>query len=141
MTRRTATGSRSSVAQVGTGHPFGPPPCILVVDDEVTIVSLLATVLDDEGFRVIRAYDGEEAWGLVVQHRPQLVITDVSMPKLSGIDLLRRIRSVHALAPTPVILMSAAFRIDDDDSTTFLPKPFDLGPLLQIVKQNILVPN
>lgn len=125
-------------------HPTGDqgtasPPRILIADDEATIVSLLAMLFEDEGFQVLRAYDGEQAWKLTLQYEPHLVITDVYMPKLGGLELVRRFRSVHALARTPVILMSAAIRTEGDDFATFVPKPFDLDALLAVVKSRLLV--
>lgn len=125
-------------------HPAGDqgtasPARILIADDEVNIVSLLAMFFEDEGFQVLRAYDGEQAWKLTLQYEPHLVITDVYMPKLGGLELVRRFRSVHALARTPVILMSAAIRTESDDFATFVPKPFDLDALLAVVKSRLLV--
>ncbi len=131
-------------AMSATGYVEIPPPrCsnprprVLVVDDEPQIVDLLATLLEEEGYQVYRAYDGEEAWELSGRHRPDLVISDVTMPRLDGLGLLRRFRGTGSLRGTPVILMSAAVRRIDGAGATFLPKPFDLDGLLSLVEREL----
>lgn len=112
-------------------------PTILVVDDEPHIVDLLATVLADEGYQVARAYDGEQAWNLVHQRPPNLIISDVSMPRLDGLDLVQRLHQCELPAPVPVILMSAAGRKVDAPGAKFVPKPFDLDGMLALVRAEL----
>jgi CheY-like chemotaxis protein len=112
---------------------------VLVVDDDASIVDVLATLLDEEGFAVVRAYDGEQAWGLVQRSPPDLVITDVSMPNLGGLDLIRRMRSVEPCRRTPVILMSAAYRRSAPEGAAFVPKPFDLERMLSLVERELAI--
>ncbi len=114
-------------------------PSILVVDDEPNIVDLLVLALEDEGYHVDSAYDGEQAWRLVHQHQPDLIISDISMPRLSGLDLLDRLREQRPLARIPVILMSAVRRTVDRPGAVFIPKPFDLGGLLDLVEAELAV--
>ena len=114
-----------------------PSPRVLVVDDERYIVELLAFLLEEEGFIVDRAYDGEQAWKLVERAPPDLVITDVSMPRVNGLELLKRFRATRALATTPVILMSAALHPAAGDHTAFVPKPFDLDQILSLVETEL----
>ena len=111
--------------------------CVLIADDEPYIVDLLAVLLEEEGFEVLRAYDGEQAWQLAERLRPDLVISDVSMPRLTGLDLVRRLRGVRALCDTPIILMSAAARSVEADGTTFIPKPFDIDRVLSLVETEL----
>lgn len=108
-------------------------PTILIVDDEPFIVDLLALALQDEGYQVARAYDGEEAWRLLCAHRPDLIISDVTMPRLDGLHLLHRLRRQRVLAQIPVILMSAARRRIDAGDAAFVAKPFDLDRMLSLV--------
>lgn len=112
---------------------------VLVVDDEAAIVEMLATLLVEEGFAVAYAYDGEQAWRLVLRCSPDLVISDVSMPHLSGLDLMRRMREIGPFRATPVILMSAAYRRTALDGATFLPKPFDLDRMLLLVERELAI--
>lgn len=112
---------------------------ILVVDDEPNIVELLVLALEDEGYHVASAYDGEQAWGLVRQHQPDLIISDISMPRLNGLDLLDRLRERRPLARIPVILMSAVRRSIDRPGAVFVSKPFDLGGLLDLVEAELAI--
>ena len=72
---------------------------ILIVDDEPLIREVLAEVLADEGYAVHSAADGQEALEAIAADLPDLVITDVMMPRLSGWDLLDRVRQQHPLLP------------------------------------------
>lgn len=114
-------------------------PSILVVDDEPYIVDLLVLALEDEGYQVAHAYDGEQAWRLVHQQPPDLIISDISMPRLNGLDLLDRLREQGRLARIPVILMSAVRRKVDRPDIAFVPKPFDLGGLLDLVETKLSI--
>ena len=107
---------------------------VLVVDDERYIVDLLTELLEDEGYKVLRAGDGQAALDLLERHLPDLVVTDVMMPRLDGVRLLAIIREHHK--ELPVILMSAAVtpRVDD---VPFLPKPFDIDDLLALIEDKI----
>jgi CheY-like chemotaxis protein len=109
---------------------------ILIADDEEFIVDLLATLLEDEQFRVLRAYDGEEALQAAQRERPHLIITDVMMPKLTGTELARRVRDGDtSLAATPIILMSAVRQPPAIPGTQYLAKPFDIDQVLDLVEQ------
>ena len=111
------------------------PATILVADDESFIVDLLAEVLEDEGHRVVRAYNGAEARERVERDRPDLILTDNMMPRLSGLELIAWLHGRPDLA-VPVILMSAVTPIPAPPPPThFLPKPFDLEDVLARVAQ------
>lgn len=109
-------------------------PSVLVTDGEVAIVDLLAALLEDKGFHVLRAYDGEQPRDLALRDMPDLVISDIAMPRLDGLDLRRRMRTSTPLRETPVISMSAAVRRLDNDRATFIAKPFNLDLLLPLVE-------
>ena len=106
---------------------------ILVADDETHIVDFLSIVLEDEGYRVLRAYDGQQAWDAINRERPSLVLSDVMMPLLGGVELVKRLRSTARFARMPVILMSAGLRQLPGLDVAFLPKPFDLDQVLRLV--------
>lgn len=108
---------------------------LLVVDDEVLIREVLATVLGDEGYAVTTASDGRHALALITADPPDLLISDVTMPHMDGRELLTQVREQF---PTlPVILMSALTpwkpQRDLPAHTEFLAKPFDLGVLLACI--------
>lgn len=107
---------------------------ILIADDEEFIVDLLATLLEDEQYRVLRAYDGEQALRAAQRENPQLIITDIMMPKLSGTELAARVRArEEGTTPTPIILMSAVKQPVAIPNTIYLPKPFDIDHVLELV--------
>ncbi len=108
---------------------------ILVADDDAIIRELSRAVLEDAGFCVHEAMDGEDALRLCRARRPDLVISDASMPKLDGFELCRRIRRSPEIAHVPVLMATG---LDDEDSirtayesgaTDFIAKPI-AWPLL-----------
>jgi DNA-binding response OmpR family regulator len=102
---------------------------VLIVDDERFIVDLLAEVLTEEGFKVRRAYDGLAAWEDVGETPPDLVLTDVFMPHLNGLELARRVQEIGI----PVVLMSAVASGAGGPGIGFIAKPFDLEEILDVV--------
>ncbi|MHB8646258.1 MAG: response regulator [Thermomicrobiales bacterium] len=101
---------------------------ILVVDDEAPVVDLLTDMLEDDGHTVIAAYNGRVALEIVERDAPDLVISDVMMPFVDGIQLCKRLREEHDPRSLPVILMSAALPPDLSTcgANAFLGKPFDI---------------
>lgn len=108
------------------------PATILVADDEIFIVEFVTTLLEDEGYNVVRAFNGREALALLERGGCDLLITDNMMPHLSGLQLIAHLRANPAI-DVPVVLMSAAIPIVPPPPTVFLPKPFDLDDLLRRV--------
>jgi len=109
--------------------------CILIVEDEAPIAKLLAELLADEGYRVLCAGDGEQALVLVGRERPDLVLTDLMMPGMSGAELYRRLRADQRTREIPVVIMSAVAWPPDTalGADAFLKKPFELEALLALV--------
>lgn len=110
---------------------------ILVVDDEERLTSLVQAYLQQEGFRVVTAANGRQALDAVRRDPPDLIILDIMMPEMDGIEFLRRHRVHHA---TPVILLTA--RVEDDDKIVglelgaddYVTKPFRPRELLARVR-------
>jgi pilus assembly protein CpaE len=105
---------------------------ILLVDDDGVILKLVGAFLERIGFQVGRASNGIEALKLVRQHLPDLVITDVRMPELNGIELTTRLRGHHRTARVPIIMLSSMAEAKDAlvgysaGADEYLPKPFEL---------------
>jgi len=110
---------------------------ILIADDEEFIVDLLATLLEDEHYRVLRAYDGEQALQAARRENPQLIITDIMMPRMSGTELATHLRTQEQ-TDVPIILMSAVRSPIAIPNTIYLPKPFDIEHVLELV--SLLLP-
>lgn len=108
---------------------------ILVVDDEPAIRALLVEVLSEEGYAVVTAHNGRSALDLATRDRPDLVLTDVMMPELDGLGLIRRFRATPHLTAIPVVLMSAVNGAlpTDADAIAVVPKPFDLDHVLAVI--------
>jgi pilus assembly protein CpaE len=108
---------------------------IVLVDDDRVIQRMVGGFLDRTGYRVRIASDGIEALRLVRDHVPDLVITDVAMPELNGIELTGRLRGNHQTAGVPILMFSE--RIEASDALAgyaagaddYLPKPFELAIL------------
>lgn len=105
---------------------------ILVVDDEEPIRAFLTLVLEDAGYTVRTAIHGAQALELIAEGAPQLVISDVMMPVLDGIELCRRLKAANGI---PVILMSAAGMdvLDGAPADALLPKPFDIVEMESLI--------
>jgi UDP-3-O-[3-hydroxymyristoyl] N-acetylglucosamine deacetylase len=112
---------------------------VLVVDDEERIRSSLRGILSDEGFRVLDTGDSPAAMEIIERERPRLVLLDVWMPDLDGIELLRRIKS--SVPETEVIMISGHGNINTAVAATklgaadFIEKPFSLNGLLASVSR------
>ncbi|RKG75281.1 ATP-binding response regulator [Corallococcus terminator] len=100
---------------------------VLVADDEPAVLEVLSQVVEDLGHDVVRARDGEEALALARSRRPQLVVTDHMMPRMSGMELCSRLKQEPGLREVPIILLSAVLQQGSPDSTAFLNKPFEIN--------------
>ncbi len=94
-------------------------PLVLVADDSVTTRTMEQNVLQSLGYRVVTAADGVEAWRLLERQPVDLVLTDVEMPRLDGLELARRIRARPETADLPVVAVSSRSR-DEDLEAGFL---------------------
>jgi CheY-like chemotaxis protein len=109
---------------------------ILIVDDEAPVRDFLALVLEDLGHRVVAAINGRHALTIAAEEHPKLVISDVMMPLMGGVELTRRLKAGEAGdQDLPVILMSSAGRAaaDGAGADAFIDKPFDLEAMEKLV--------
>jgi phosphate regulon transcriptional regulator PhoB len=113
---------------------------ILVVDDERDIVDLIAYNLEKEGFSIARAYDGEEALKTIASEKPDLMILDLMLPGVQGLDVCRSIRKDPETAGLPIIMLTAksdeidrilGLEIGADD---YITKPFSIRELIARVR-------
>jgi len=108
---------------------------VLVADDEPAVLEVLSQVVEDLGHDVIQARDGEEAWNLARARRPNLVVTDHMMPRLSGLDLCRKLKSDEVLGRVPIILLSAVLPHGAPEAHAFLHKPFEITDFEALIRQ------
>jgi two-component system phosphate regulon response regulator PhoB len=115
-------------------------PCVLVVEDESSLVTLLRYNLEREGYRVAEASDGEEALIVADETHPDLVILDWMLPQLSGIEVCRRMRARGHLRNTPIVMLTARgeesdrIRGLDTGADDYIVKPFSMSELLARVR-------
>ena len=117
-----------------------PAKKILVVDDEKDIVDLVAYNLEREGFTVVRAFDGQKAWDKVRAEKPDLVVLDLMLPGMSGLEICKRIRGDAMTRDLPVIMLTA--RTDPVDivlglelgADDYVTKPFGVRELVARVR-------
>lgn len=118
---------------------------LVVIDDETSVTALLAVILREEGYEVQVAYDGRRGLELIKTVRPHLVICDIMLPLMGGLDVVSSMHSSPALRSIPVILMSAGLRparLDFDPSlrgVDYIAKPFDLQNLLDLIERKLLL--
>ena len=106
---------------------------ILIVDDDHKLVDLVRQYLEREGYRVLEAYDGRQALEMARRQHPDLMILDLMLPTLDGLDVCRMLRAESNL---PIIMLTA--RVTEDDrllglgmgADAYITKPFDLSDLV-----------
>ena len=111
---------------------------ILVCDDDREIVEAIDIYLSQEGYNIRKAYDGEEALKILKEEEVHLIILDVMMPKMSGLEVLKALRAQGNR--TPVLLLTAKTQVEDRiegldlGADDYLPKPFAMGELLARIR-------
>lgn len=115
---------------------------IIIVEDNDEVRSYLTDLLSDE-FEVLEAVDGIVAYDLIVEHKPQVVISDVMMPRMDGYELCQKIKSNDTIAHIPVVLLTAKGTPQDQlfgtrkGADLYLTKPFEPELLIERIKQLI----
>jgi two-component system, chemotaxis family, CheB/CheR fusion protein len=113
---------------------------ILVVDDNIDAADTLTLLLRNEGHTVHTAYGGKEAIELADRERPEAVLLDIQMPRMSGYDLVRELRR-HERAPRPLLIAVSAYGQESDKLASkqagfdhHLTKPLDPPALLRLLR-------
>ena len=114
---------------------------ILVVDDEESILHFLKTALEKRGFDVSTAADGKEGVSFYLKQRPDLVLLDIRLPKINGVDVLRKIKKKD---PKALVMMITAFGAKRTiaqamklGAQDYINKPFDLKDMLKAIDENL----
>jgi two-component system, sensor histidine kinase and response regulator len=117
---------------------------ILVVEDHHDTSFTLCRLLKLEGYEVEHAIDGVAGFSTATSRHPDLIVTDLQMPRMNGIEMIRRIREDFDLNNTPILVMSAYGRRTLDEAMEagangFIEKPLDFDSLLAKVRETLLV--
>jgi CheY-like chemotaxis protein len=122
-----------------TGQLIGTQFLILVVDDAADNVAMLSLALQQQGYQVVTAGNGEDAISVATQTLPNLILMDINLPTLDGLGATRRIRENEALSQVPVIAVTA-FSTEgfqraayDAGISGYLTKPIDLDRMNQLI--------
>ncbi len=116
---------------------------ILIVEDSKTQAEMLRRVLAEEGYRVSVGHDGAEGLQLTQSLRPDLVISDITMPEMDGFEICRRIRSDPSIRNMPVILLTAMCDVQDVirglnvGADNYVTKPYDPSLLLERIRETL----
>lgn len=116
------------------------PLKILVVDDDLGTRLSISDYLELSGYSLITANDGQEALSMVMEYHPDLIVTDIVMPRMNGYELVRRVRQQPGYRLLPVILLTARTKTQErilgyqSGCDLYLPKPFELEELAAAIR-------
>ena len=116
---------------------------VLVVDDEIHIVTVVAIKLRNNGYEVITADNGKDAFDVACQEQPDIIVTDFQMPTMTGIEMVRKLRQNEGTKDIPVIMLTArGFAIEEIQReelriSELLSKPFSPKELLRSIEDTL----
>ncbi|MBI4368673.1 MAG: response regulator [Elusimicrobia bacterium] len=119
--------------------------CVLIVEDDVNINSLLREILSIEGFDVQAAFDGEEALHKIAASAPSALVLDLGLPKLSGLEVLKRLKEDPKTKAIPVIIHSALSQPEDIQrglemgAAKYLTKPCPPPEIIEALRQALKI--
>jgi DNA-binding NtrC family response regulator len=126
---------------LGSPKPPARPITLLLVDDEEVILKALRRVIRDDGYRVLTALEGEEALRLVSSEMVDVVLSDIDMPGMSGLELMVRLRRnyphiVRLLLTGRATVAMAVGAINEGEVYRFMTKPWDIDELREVLRQS-----
>lgn len=98
---------------VREGESMDTKKTIMVVDDNPDIITIVKTILEGRGYTVFSASSGPELLSILPNHKPDLIILDIMMPEMDGLEVLTRLKGKTETATTPVILLTAKVQYED----------------------------
>ncbi len=113
---------------------------VLIAEDDDAVAQLVATALEKEGFRTQRAADGIAAINAILETRPDVVLLDLTLPRLDGNDICRMVRKADAVHQTPIVVISGRTKLEDRlhafemGADDYVTKPFELDELIARVE-------
>lgn len=117
-------------------------PTILVIDDDLQLQMMLDMALQNAGYHVVSAHNGQEGLEKIVSLRPDVVVTDIMMPMMDGVEMFRQIKDRMQDSGTPIIVMTALqrkpwFEELEMEGAVILQKPFKIDLMLDLIKMNL----
>ena len=117
---------------------------ILIVEDNPLNMKLLEMVLRAKNYTLLKATDGEEALDMAMREQPDLIIMDIQLPKMSGLEVTRKLRETPAFSHTPIIGVTAYAMKGDEEKViesgcdAYLPKPINTRELPEVIAKMLL---
>ena len=117
---------------------------ILIVEDNSLNMRLLEMVLRAKNYTLLKATNGEEALDMAMRERPDLIIMDIQLPKMSGLEVVRRLRETPAFSHTPIIAITAYAmkgckkRVIESGCDAYLSKPINTRELPEVIAEMLL---
>jgi two-component system cell cycle response regulator DivK len=125
-----------------SANPTGAKTILYVEDNEANRM-IVRDLLKRTKYTLIEAFDGEAGVAMALEKRPDLILMDIQLPKISGMEAMRRIRAEAATAATPIIAITS-FALSGDDkkakeagATAYLAKPYSPFDLLKLIRQHV----
>jgi DNA-binding response OmpR family regulator len=139
---RPPAAPRDAAQRQGIGTPERVAPkrkTILIVEDNAAFGGLVVALLREEGYRALRAWDGQEAANMARDRRPDLIILDLALPYREGISILRQLKSQTETAKAPVLIFSGNILVltpeDEQLVEGVVTKPFDIDRVLNVIRK------
>lgn len=120
------------------------PRTVLVIDDERGFCDVVSVILESQGYEVQQAHEANHAFGLLTETVPDLILTDLMMPEIDGLSLIRRLRETPDWAQIPVVMVSAHSEPAIQESAKeagadgFIAKPFSASELRATVRAHLV---
>ena len=114
---------------------------VLIVEDNPRNMRLLEMTLRATGYNLLRATDGEEAFNVAMRERPDLIIMDIQLPKVNGLEVTRKLRETSAFSDTPIIAVTAYAMKGDEEKAidagcnVYLTKPVNIRELPEVIAE------
>ena len=120
-----------------------PGKRILAVDDDPLILRLLQVNLEIENYDVLLAHDGQEACEVAIAEKPDLILLDIMMPRMDGLQACKELKANPEVSDIPVVFLSAKAQQEDIDeglalgASAYLTKPFEPDQLIEVIERLI----
>jgi len=117
---------------------------ILIVEDNPQNMKLMEMLLEAKGYILLEAIDGEQAMDVATTERPDLILMDIQLPKMSGLEVTRKLRQLPAFNHIPIIAITAYAMKGDKEKfikagcDAYLPKPIDIHELPRVISEMLL---
>ncbi|HBB34638.1 MAG TPA: response regulator [Cyanobacteria bacterium UBA9273] len=122
---------------------IGKPPRILAVDDNEDNLQLLACVLESCDYSFVTATDGEKTLSLAKDYQPDLILLDIALPKIDGIEIVHRLKQDTLTHQIPVIAVTALARLEERDRILqagcddYISKPYLIDELINLIRRHL----